>query len=37
MYYQKEVAAQMIENSADYVLDRKENQSTLHGEVKLFF
>ena len=32
----KDIAAQIAEQGGDYVLALKENQETLHGEVKLF-
>jgi predicted transposase YbfD/YdcC len=34
---QKEIAAQIIEQGADYVLAVKSNQTSLHEDIKLFF
>lgn len=34
---QKEIARGIVEQGADYVLALKDNQATLHGEVKLLF
>ena len=34
---QREIAAQMVEQKADYVLGLKGNQGTLHDDVALFF
>jgi predicted transposase YbfD/YdcC len=37
MGFQKEIALQIIEQGADYVLALKENQPSLHQDIKSIF